>query len=344
MVNVVPAEIGKLLMLARSLKLTLGSKIVGETPMLVPAFSSKVDPGIGLVIKAMEEYMTEPILVSAYDISYRKSSRIELPIIFGQIIFLDSGGYECSQDADLADIVYPDYKPREWTREKYRNVLDNWPNNRPTVVVSFDHPNDKKSIRHQIESANMSFSGRIDIMTEILLKPETKDQRTIRIESVFENIEALRSFDIIGFAEKELGSSLLERLENVARIRLGMGEFKIDKPLHIFGSLDPIASPLFFIAGADIFDGLTWLRYGFINGLAIYEQHYGIMTMPFDYIDRLVRVNKIVRNLAELSNLRQQMRNFLLDGQFTHFKHHQTLLEDGYNALRSRMKARGKEV
>jgi len=331
-------------MLARSLKLTLGGKIIGETPMLVPAFSSKVNPAIGLVIESMEDYMSGPISVSAYDIAYNKTSKIKLPIIFGQIIFLDSGGYECSQDADLVDIVYPDYKPKKWTPEKYCDVLNSWSNNRPTVVVSFDHPRDRKPIQEQIESANMLFSGRTDILTEFLLKPETEGQRSVKLESIFQDIEGLRAFDIIGLAEKELGSSLLDRMENVARIRLTMDENKIDKPLHIFGSLDPIASPLYFVSGADIFDGLTWLRYGFVDGLAIYEQHYGIMTLPFDYADRHIRVNRIVHNLAELNNLRQQMMNFLLDGQFTHFKHHQTRFQDAYNALRSRMKARGKEV
>lgn len=340
-------------MLARSMKLTLNGKIVGETPMLVPAFSSKVNPAIGLVIESMEDYMSGPILVSAYDIA-NESSRVKLPIIFGEIIFLDSGGYECSQDADLADTVYPDYEPKEWTPEKHCEVINKWPNNKPTVVVSFDHPKIRKPIKQQIEAAIALFAGRKDVLTEILLKPETGKQRHIKLESIFHNIEALRVFDIIGVAEKELGSSLLDRLENAARIRLALDEFKIDKPLHIFGSLDPIACPLLFIAGVDIFDGLTWLRYGFIDGLAVYEQHYGVISQPFDYNDGKVRISRLVANLAELNKIRQQMTNYLLDGDFRHFKHlknpqdifkpHQELLEDVYTALRSRLKSRGKEV
>lgn len=320
--------------------------------MLVPAFSSKADPAIGLVIKALEDYMRGAILVSAYDIAYKETNKIKLPIIFGEPIFLDSGGYECSQDANLADTVFPDYRPKVWNSEKHREVIDTWPKNRPTIVVSYDHPKDRKPIKQQIEEAKALFTGRKDILTEMLIKPYKG--RFIKLESIFPNIEALRSFDIIGLTEKELGSNLLERLENVARIRLAMNEFKVDKPLHLFGSLDPIACPLFFIAGADIFDGLTWLRYGFIDGLAVYEQHYGVFSQPIDYHDGLVTTSRLVNNLAQLNRIRQQMMNYLIDGDFEHFKHfekphdffkpHQELLRDVHTALRSKLKSRGKKM
>jgi len=339
---------------ARSLKLTLNDKVVGETPLLLPAFSSKVTPLIGEVIESLEDYINEPILLSAYDVYNNKSLQQRLPITCSDLIFLDSGGYECSQDADLADVVYPDYKPKDWTPEMHSEVVKTWPNDKPTVIISYDHPKDRKPIQLQIESAQRLFAGRKDILTEILLKPESEDAKFIKLESIFQNIEALRTFDIIGLTEKELGSSLLDRLEHLARIRIALDEFNVDKPLQIFGSLDPIICPLFFISGADIFDGLTWLRYGFIDGLAVYEQHYAIMHQLYDARDVRVRMSRLVDNLNALKIIRQQMANYLLDGNFEHFKHlkepdknlkpHKELFEDIYTALRSRLKPRGKEV
>ncbi len=181
-------------MSARSLNLILNGNVVGMTPMLVPSFSSKVIPDIGLIIKPMEEYMSDPILVSAYDIYYGenddKFTKIDFPIVFGEIVFLDSGGYECSKDADLADIVYHDYMPKEWTEELHKSVLDSWPNIRPTVFTSFDDPRKKLTkkitIEEQIERANKLFSGRGNILTEILLKPETKDQQRLPIKSIIQ--------------------------------------------------------------------------------------------------------------------------------------------------------------
>lgn len=338
-------------MLARNLKLTLNGKIVGETPMLVPAFSSIVTPLIGQVIESLEQYLSDPILVSAYDVAYNKSIKERLPITCSDLIFLDSGGYECLRDADLADIVYPGYKPIDYPPEKHREVVNNWPTQKPTVIISYDHPKHRKSIKEQIESAEELFNGRKDIITEILIKPETDSQTHVQIPSILHNIEALRNFDIIGLTEKDLGSKLLDRLERVAIIRLALDEFKINKPLHIFGGLDQMICPLFFMSGADIFDGLTWLRYGFIDGLAVYEQNYGIMTQPLDSHDVKVRITRFVTNLAALRRTRQQMMNYLLDGNFGHFKQpqkllrpHKELFEEIHTALRSTLKQRGKEI
>ena len=79
----------------------------------------------------------------------------------------------------------------------------------------------------------------------------------------------LSHFSIIGFTEKELGPSLLKRMTAIARVRRALKEVNLDLPIHVFGSLDTISTPLYFLAGADIFDGLTWLRYAFRDGVRI---------------------------------------------------------------------------
>jgi hypothetical protein len=344
-------------MLARSMEITLNGQFVSETPLLIPAFSSKVTPLIGEVIESLGEYLNNPILVSAFDVENNKSMTERLPITCSDLIFLDSGGYECSQDVDLADNIYTDSKTvpwKEWTPEKHADVVHKWPTNKSTVIVSYDHPNYRVSLEEQIDAAEKLFNGRKDIITEILLKPETDAQIHVQVPSILKNIEALRNFDIIGLTEKELGSTTLERLEKTATIRLALDDSRIYKPIHIFGSLDPIICPLFFISGADIFDGLTWLRYGFVDGLAVYEQNYGILSQPYDFLDARVRISRLISNLAVLRKSRQQMMNYLLDGDFKHFtdlqepqkllRPHCELFEEIYTALRSQLKRRGREV
>ncbi len=95
MENAVHAEIERPWMFVRTLDIKLEGRVVGKTPLLIPAFSSKILPQIGKAIKSVEEYITDPILISSYDIYYRrkKYSNITLPINFGQIIFLDSESY-----------------------------------------------------------------------------------------------------------------------------------------------------------------------------------------------------------------------------------------------------------
>lgn len=334
-------------MLSARFELKIGSKVVGETPMLVPAFSSKFEPDIGSIIRRMPEYITGPILISAYDVYYKDITKIKVPITFCSLLFLDSGGYEVSQDRDLADVVHDDYKPKEWSKGRYLSVLNNWSYKRPTVIVSYDHPQNKYSTDRQIKIAKSWFKNRDNILSEILIKPEPRN-KMVSIDHLIESVELLSGFDIIGFTEKELGRSILERMENIARIRIAMREKEVNRPIHIFGSLDMLSTPLYFIAGADIFDGLTWLRYGYIRGLSIYEQNFGLITaLPLDSTDVYTRMKRVISNLDELAKLRQKMANYLVDGdleKLEQFESHRGLFSSAFDALRSRLVSRGKEV
>ena len=334
-------------MLADRYILNIGKRSVGETPMLVPAFSSKFEPNIGSIIKRMPDYITGPILISAYDVHYKDITKIKVPITFCSLLFLDSGGYEVSQDRDLADVVHDDYKPKEWSKERYLSVLNNWSYKRPTVIVSYDHPQNKYSTVRQIRIAKSWFKNRENILSEILVKPEPRN-KMVSVDHIIEHVGSLNDFDIVGFTEKELGRSILERMENIARIRIAMREKDVSRPMHIFGSLDMLSTPLYFLAGADIFDGLTWLRYGYVKGLSTYEQNFGLITtLPLDSTDVYTRLKRVVSNLDELAKLRQKMANYLVDGdlkKLEQFESHIGLFSSALDALRSRLVNRGKEV
>ena len=69
--------------------------------------------------------------------------------------------------------------------------------------------------------------------------------------------------------KKELGDKLWDRLKSIARLRRGLDDANIDSPIHVWGGLDPIITPLLFFAGASIFDGVSWLRYAYKDGVAI---------------------------------------------------------------------------
>ena len=101
----------------------------------------------------------------------------------------------------------------------------------------------------------------------------------LKIKSITDNISELALFDIIGVTEKELGTSILSRMTNIAKIRKSLLSIGKDTPIHVFGSLDTITTPLYFVSGADIFDGLTWLRYAFNNGYTIYKHNYSAVNI-----------------------------------------------------------------
>ncbi len=144
-------------MLAKKRFLNQKEEELEETPLLIPAFSSKAFPEIKKIFKTMEEFIDGPILISAYDIHHIKLYK---KITFPSIIFLDSGGYECSKDFDLSTIYHDASKPKIWNIKLLGKILNSWPHDIPTVAVSFDHPRIKKSIREQIESSKLFFQKR----------------------------------------------------------------------------------------------------------------------------------------------------------------------------------------
>lgn len=313
-------------MLAKKRTIFIQGKAVATTPMLVPSFSSKGfhDPPVQQIIDYMSSSITDSALVSAYDVS---SGAVKGPITFPSILFLDSGGYECSKDLDLSDLSYTDYKPdASWSKEKLIAVLDSWECLVPTLFVSYDNSAERFSVVEQIENAKTLFTGRA-AGHELLIKPSKATSAKVEVAEVIANIHELRHFDVIGFTEKELGFSLFKKMTNIARIRLAMNQAGLDKPIHIFGSLDPISSPLYFLAGADIFDGLTWLRLAYHQGLAVYVHNIAALKHGSRINVRDIPTHIWFSNHHELMNLEESMKRYLKEQSFECFTYHAKLFE-----------------
>jgi len=105
--------------------------------------------------------------------------------------------------------------------------------------------------------------------------------------------------------------------------------------------LDTFSTPLSFLSGAEIFDGLTWLRFGYHEGQTVYRQNYGAMRGS----------NGILKDARELSHamwkdnhyylesLRDQMRNFVHSGNYETFEHIGDQLKHAVQQLESRVPA-----
>lgn len=176
----------------------------------MPSFSSKGFPEAGEIVKYSAELIAGPALVSAYDLHY---GEIAPPLDFASLLFLDSGGYEASKDLDLSDFGDKRHRPRKWSRQSHESVIATWQPRIPTILISYDHPRERLSVAEQIERASGMAPGRTDVLREILLKPETEDQRYLNVERVQQNIHSLAGFNAIGVTEKEIGSSLLDRMK-----------------------------------------------------------------------------------------------------------------------------------
>jgi len=334
-------------MRARKSAIRHPSGVTLQTPLLVPSFSSKGfqfnkdgESEITIALGITSEVLYESMLISAYDLFHghiQKPTDLKgLP----NVVFLDSGGYETSDEHELSSVFRHLVPVKEWDESKLKTLLDSWPPHIPAVFVNFDHGSVRKPLKVQIASAWKLLKKYPDQLHDIILKPETKNQAYIQLPSVLSLAGELGKFHIIGFTEKELGSSILARMEMIARIRYALDEAKVSAPIHVFGSLDPISSCLYFLAGAEIFDGLTWLRYSYLNGMTVYVQNFGAVELDVNERDKTVRDAGLVHNLIQLRKLQNEMNAFLLDHDFNVFTHHSELLRKAYDSLSAKMGGR----
>lgn len=340
--------------LARSSKLKhkLGSTLT--TPLLIPSFSSKGLDFIfskekfgfpeqsnaeiseaNQIMASASQVITDTALISAFDIAQGFIPEPENLLINVELMFLDSGGYETSNYYDFSDLFKaPQYK-HEWTKEKHFEILKNWPEHMPSVFISFDQ---HIEFTKQIEDAQKIGSAFPNQFSNFLIKPEKKENKMLPLKSILPHIDELKHFDIIGVTEKELGHSLLKRMLNIAEFRVELDRAGITAPIHVFGSLDPITTCLYFLSGAEIFDGLTWSRLSYMNGMATYKANYGACEVGIHESDDKVLTKSLFDNIYYLQKLQSKMQEFTANEDFNIFPHHAEFLKASQKTLISNLK------
>jgi len=179
--------------------------------------------------------------------------------------------------------------------------------------VNFDgYVDDRAEYDAQIKAAQRFFTGCSQFGSDVLIKPERRG-RALKVEDLSPTtLASLGAFDIVGFAEKDLGDSVLDKLRNLVTLRRRLTDAGVDVPIHLFGSLDPVMSPLYFAAGAEIFDGLSWLRYGYHWEAAIYRDDVPVLDASQNLVapERVRIASMLFTNLKALGVLAEGMRQF----------------------------------
>ena len=253
------------------------------------------------------------MLFSAFDVNYEFMPHPRQIKQFPEIMFLDSGGFETSADPDLNDVEELERSKEKWSVDLLKAVWRDWPRETATVLVSYDSPDERMPFHEQVNHARELFRGQDHHLKAFLLKPVSKDQRTLRdaLGQAFASTNELGYFDVIGVTASEVGTSMLERMVNLALLREALDRAGLKtKPIHVFGALDPISSVLFYLAGAEIFDGLTWLRYAYAGGRCVYIRNYGALELELDTRDDSIQVLTQVRNIAYLQKMQSALREF----------------------------------
>ncbi|MBL4767786.1 MAG: hypothetical protein JKY94_08745 [Rhodobacteraceae bacterium] len=292
------------------------------TPLVVPSFSSRVKPPDPLqnFLKRLLPAISGPLLISAYDVHHRPGLadydfNVEILIQDPFLVFLDSGGYEViwNDKAQLAGVIQGTDAPT-WQLEDYIKVLEGWPESVPLVAVTFDNP-EPPSMEEQIAAATDIAFRFPHFSIDCLLKPPRGKPKgretTLELSDIEPFVRQLKGFPLIGVTEKEIGASMKDRLSFLVGFRDLLDNAGLETPIHVFGGLDPLMTPLYFLAGADVFDGLSWLRYGFKDGRSLYDQGFVATEDPLMAIEEAIWGMRL-RNIGALTDLEVSMNKHLL--------------------------------
>ena len=297
-------------MLSRRGTLSLRNDLPITLPRLVPSFTSK---GFGYewpngkngapisetnrVLTALRNIIRDSMLISAYDL-HHKLLRPPKRIYDGkELVFIDSGGYELLKSFDSTEPMLFPYEPGEFDQSDYESELRKLPNRSNFVITSFDTSSRGRSVKSQIKSARQLFNQFPSYLRDILIKPPKKNG-FLESDHFDESIEELREFDIIGVTEKEIGENLINKLRTIATLRNKLNKRDIFAPIHVWGGLDPITTMLYYFAGADIFDGVSWLRYAFHSGRAVYRDSVYVV----DYDRYGIKASKVQVSVGVMNN------------------------------------------
>lgn len=303
-----------------------------RTPLLVPSVSSAgfdrapgengeswSEPGYWLNL-ALAPLVPKALLISAYDIHHRSLPDCdELLTDFsrsiysgGRHLFVDSGAYETEHGPPPQD-----GQRLDWDRETYETLVARLDPRSGAIVVNYDMYG---PYEEQIAGAQRFFADHEHFSSDVLLKPEMRGSQ-LDVDAMTGHLRDLRRFHIIGVTEKELGDSLLSKLQAVCKLRQRLTDAGVGAPIHVFGSLDPVLAPLYQAAGAEVFDGLSWLRFGYVWETSVYKEQTAVLSDDQDLTQSKVlrELTRLVKNATALGKLNENMRQFANTGDWTLF-------------------------
>lgn len=267
-----------------------------STPLLVPSFSSR-GFDIRRMFPVLAPHLSESCLVSAYDMHHGLLPHSA--INEANLVFLDSGGYEILPPADALDPGYEASPALSWDEESHLSLLKRL---EPHVDVVATTPDLYATVAEQISRAAKFQTAFPAFGASLLMKPTAPGQ-TLDIDNVVQSVPSLPDVDVLGFVDKDLGMTPLARCRSLVRVRKALDELGNQIPIHVYGCLDPPSVLAFHACGADIFDGLSWLRFAWSKGKLEYHGTGALRRGAVESSDMAVAYDHHVANLSELLRL-----------------------------------------
>ena len=167
----------------------LQHKSIGDIdlPLLVPSFSSKgfdtfadheTDENVSESLNALRQFgpnLSDAALVSAYDIHHKLMPDAVSYLTNSQIVFIDSGGYELSDEFDSSEPKSFPHDKLDFSFDDYLSVAEKLADtysNSPLVLTNYDLNSKNMSFEEQIDESISFFSRFPSFGSDLILKPE----------------------------------------------------------------------------------------------------------------------------------------------------------------------------
>lgn len=288
-----------------------------DLPLFVYSYSSRGFPDFPARFAATRD-LAPVHLVSLYDLRHGLTSDVtERDTAHrGGLRFLDSGLFETVAPPDVWEHDAPTAKS-EWSRALYVETA-NLSAHPGDVLVSFDDY--ALSLAEQIQSSWPLYDQITvpDIRRGLLVHPNG-----IPPSELVTTVQTLApTLDLLGVTEKDIGPPWFEAVTYLRELRRELDTaFNRYVPLHVFGCLDPQTIPYLFFAGADVFDGLAWMRYYFHDRHTYYAKEYEYALEPGALLNpQEVARSLLAHNVEELERLRADLRYAVLTGDVARFE------------------------
>ena len=279
-------------------------KVEVPTPLIVPSFSSRGFPQLTELWAEFRHRLYGVALISSFDIEERLIPADAPETV--NLTFFDSGQYETNgQFVNFSGRHVP-VSSASWTRDRHRKTLAAIDKTANIVLVNFDRPG---AIGDQLASALQDFSLVPSAATDFLLKPEPQTE-LVNVAKLSTYSRDLGQFDVIGITAREAGSALLARCSSIVMLRNTLTDAGLDLPIHVFGAITPKEVLTYYFCGADIFDGLNWLRQAFRDHGTIPIEEAVFEAMKWKKAETDLFEAERTHNLRILYRLQEALRQY----------------------------------
>ncbi len=241
-------------------------------------------------------------LLSLYDYAYILPAELILAED-SRIRIWDSGGYETT----ICPTCRSSASSKKWNEKIYIQTANRIPWNGFDVLVSYDMPHESKCVQHQIERALHLYAKVKGTYTRDLLihVPHNTDPHILA-----ETLKPYTNeFHILGLTEKEIAPTWAHGVYFINRLRSALSALEVERyiPIHIFGCFDLKTVIRFALAGADLFDGLTWLRHLFLNGETLYRREIEYVVPIEQLLTADIELSMILHNIQDMEQARSDL-------------------------------------